>query len=120
MPTDKQKRANQVNAAKSTGPRSKAGKAISRLNAMKHGLTAEKLLVRGECIEEFQSFQAAIFESYDPQEPFETQMVARLVSLWWRVQRIPEIEAALISFKALDLRKHSVRTAGAVVFRPRG
>jgi hypothetical protein len=29
-------------------------------------------------------------------------MVARLVSLCWRVQRIPEIEAALISFKALD------------------
>ncbi len=33
-------RANRANAARSTGPRSKAGKAATRLNALRHGLAA--------------------------------------------------------------------------------
>jgi len=37
-------RANRENAKKSTGPRTPAGKAVSRRNAIKHGLTARLLL----------------------------------------------------------------------------
>src|SRR4051812_34524328 len=35
---------NQKNAKKSTGPQSERGKAISRYNAVKHGLTAKHLM----------------------------------------------------------------------------
>lgn len=38
MTSDRQRAANRANSAKSTGPRSKAGKASSRLNARLHGL----------------------------------------------------------------------------------
>jgi hypothetical protein len=38
MPSDQQVAANQKNAKKSTGPRSKTGRAISRRNALRHGL----------------------------------------------------------------------------------
>ena len=37
---DRRVRANRVNAARSTGPRTKAGKAATRLNALRHGLAA--------------------------------------------------------------------------------
>lgn len=39
MSTDSQKKANQANAKKSTGPKSKKGKAASAKNAQTHGLT---------------------------------------------------------------------------------
>ena len=39
MPTDKQIGANRLNAEKSTGPRTEAGKNKTRLNAVTHGLT---------------------------------------------------------------------------------
>ena len=37
---DRRLRANRANAARSTGPRTKAGKAATRLNALRHGLAA--------------------------------------------------------------------------------
>ena len=40
--------ANQLNARKSTGPRTDAGKAVSRQNAFKHGLTGAGVVIPGE------------------------------------------------------------------------
>ena len=46
--SDKQIAANRMNAQKSTGPRTEAGKAISRLNAFRHGFSAKIAPVPGE------------------------------------------------------------------------
>jgi hypothetical protein len=48
MATPAQIAANRANAQKSTGPRTAEGKAASRLNALKHGLDAESLIIPGE------------------------------------------------------------------------
>ena len=40
--------ANIENAQRSTGPRTEAGKAASSHNALKHGLTAQTVLLPGE------------------------------------------------------------------------
>ena len=45
MTSSKQIQANRANAKKSTGPKTEAGKARSRRNAWKHGLTAETLII---------------------------------------------------------------------------
>jgi hypothetical protein len=37
---DRRAKANRANAARSTGPRTRAGKAAARLNALRHGLSA--------------------------------------------------------------------------------
>jgi hypothetical protein len=39
--------ANRLNARKSTGPKTPAGRAVSRLNALKHGILSKEVLVRG-------------------------------------------------------------------------
>ena len=48
MATAKQASANRLNAAKSTGPRTKSGKALSSRNALKHGLSAEQVVMLAE------------------------------------------------------------------------
>jgi hypothetical protein len=48
MATRKQRAANRRNAQLSTGPKTPEGKAAVRLNALKHGLTAENAVIIGE------------------------------------------------------------------------
>ena len=45
MATEKQIAANRLNAQKSTGPKTPEGRAAVRLNGVKHGLTAETLVL---------------------------------------------------------------------------
>jgi hypothetical protein len=44
MTSSKQIEANRRNALKSTGPRTEAGKQVSRCNAMRHGLAAQTVI----------------------------------------------------------------------------
>ncbi|MBT6095099.1 MAG: hypothetical protein HOH04_10810, partial [Rhodospirillaceae bacterium] len=44
MPSAAQIDANRANARRSTGPRTPGGKTVSRSNALKHGLYAERIL----------------------------------------------------------------------------
>ena len=58
MTTDKQINANKLNAQKSTGPQTDAGKEASAGNALKHGMTAKKYLTPTENIEDFEALYA--------------------------------------------------------------
>ena len=40
--------ANRANAEKSTGPKTAEGKAMSRMNAIKHGILSREVVLRGE------------------------------------------------------------------------
>ena len=48
MASEKQLRANRENAKRSNGPKSVTGKTLSRMNACKHGLTAELIVIGDE------------------------------------------------------------------------
>ena len=48
MTSDKKAEANRRNALKSTGPKTPEGKAAVRLNALRHGLRSEEILLPGE------------------------------------------------------------------------
>ena len=59
-------RANRENAKKSTGPKTVSGKEKVSGNALSHGLTAEKHVIIGESIEEFNTFKNSMFNVYEP------------------------------------------------------
>ena len=60
MASNKQLEANRANARKSTGRRSRGGRARSRLNSRKHGLTANTLIIVGECADDFDQLRAEL------------------------------------------------------------
>ncbi len=57
--------ANQANALKSTGPKTKEGKAVSRANAVKHGLRSRVVPVADEAT--IQARAVGVFEMFRPQ-----------------------------------------------------
>jgi hypothetical protein len=96
MATDKQFQANRRNAKRSTGPRTLEGKARSRLNSRKHGLTAKMLIIVGECADDFDQLRGELLEGHDARTPLECELVERLAGILWRLRRVPFFEAAIL------------------------
>ena len=98
--TKKQIDANHVNAKKSTGPRTAEGKARVRLNAIKHGLRAEQVVVLGgptaEDPAEFDSLLSNMLHDCKPAGALERVLVERLAVSFWRLRRAYRFEARAI------------------------
>ncbi len=98
MASERQIAANRLNARLSTGPKSAEGKALSSRNAVVHGLRAYGGLLAGECPEEFTAMRASIFGELAPGSPLESELADRIVSLLWRLRRIPAFEVAMLAW----------------------
>ena len=70
--------ANRRNARLSTGPRSPDGKRISRMNALKHGLTAQQVTLFDESVDDFQAFQAKLVTALQPKGAVELHLAERV------------------------------------------
>ena len=103
MTSYRQINANRRNAFKSTGPKTEAGKQVSRCNAVRHGLTAETVIGALEDAEDYKAFEAAITADYDAQSAVERELVLRLASLLWRLRRATTIETGLFEIQAEHL-----------------
>jgi hypothetical protein len=113
MTSFRQIEANRRNALGSTGPKTEDGKRRSRRNAVRHGLTAETVVVALEDIEDYHAFEAAIIADYDARTAVERELVLRLASLLWRIRRATAIETDLLQIQAeiLDDRRYALETA---------
>ena len=79
--------ANRRNAQKSTGPKTPAGRGVSKMNALKHGILSKEAVVRGRCIKEDEQEFAALHQR-----------------LWVELQPVGLLEVAV------DLKVLAVRT----------
>jgi len=104
MATPAQITANIVNAQQSTGPRTEPGKAASSRNSLKHGLTAQTVLLPGEDEEAYRQLRSEFFEAYDPQVGPERELVQNLCDLQWRINRCARLEVIALSGDTLDLK----------------
>jgi anti-sigma-K factor RskA len=102
MNSYRQIEANRRNALKSTGPKTEAGKEVSRRNAVRHGLTAETVIGALEDADDYQAFEAAITADYDAQSTVERELV-RLASVLWRLQRATTMETRLFEIQSRPL-----------------
>ena len=92
--------ANRLNAQKSTGPKTDKGKKRSSQNAIKHGLTAEAHVnTVFDQPGEFDQFQAGLLDHFNPQTAYQSALVDRIITLMWRLRRVPIIEAQIMRGK---------------------
>lgn len=97
MALSKEQRAaiSRANGAKSRGPKTPEGKAITSKNALKTGLTAKKfLLPELESEQEFDKFSVMIRRHYKPRNAPEAICVDRIILVLWKIRRL-NLEMAL-------------------------
>ncbi len=103
MTTQKQIETNRRNSRRSTGPKTRTGKAASKMNAMKHGLLAEQVVVRGENPVEFAGVLESLIDEFQPQGPLEEQLVERVAACMWRLRRLYRVEAGILTHESLTI-----------------
>src|SRR5688572_33352808 len=89
--------ANRQNALKSTGPKTPDGKAAVRLNALRHGVLSEEILLPGEDEEALRELAEGLRAELQPVGELEGLLVDRITSLllgsgaWvaWRLGYLP-------------------------------
>ncbi len=102
MATEKQIAANNKNAQKSTGPRTKKGKAIASQNSLKHGLLAKKIVIHTESKAEFELHRDEALADLKPVGPIESIFAQRIITLSWRLKRSENVQAATINTMDAD------------------
>jgi hypothetical protein len=88
---------NRANAQHSTGPRTSAGKHRASLNALTHGLTSSSPVLPSEDLVAYQRHLQQFLDEYRPQTPTEQQLTQELAATAWRLNRIPLLEAQLLT-----------------------
>jgi hypothetical protein len=79
---------------KSTGPRTLEGKAVVAQNAVKHGLLAKEVVIKGEDPREFEFYRDQMLAELAPVGQMESMLAHRIVGLSWRLRRAERLQAA--------------------------
>ena len=96
--------ANRANAQKSTGPTSPAGRATSCLNALKHGLTGNTVLLDSDDADAYQQRLDAHVEQFKPVTFEERRLVQSIHDAAWRLDRILNLESTLYAKGRIELQ----------------
>jgi hypothetical protein len=95
MASEAQIEANRLNALKSTGPKTAAGRAKSRMNALKYGLNAKQLIIFDENEKDLSDLISEFFEDYQPVGAREEELTRQLALAFWSLRRIRRAEAGI-------------------------
>ncbi|MFC1765591.1 hypothetical protein ACFL6U_26395 [Planctomycetota bacterium] len=97
--SQKQLNANQKNAKKG-GVKTDEGKAISKFNALKHGLLSREIVITAgdgaENPEEFEALSKGMHDQLKPLGTMEEMLVEKIVAAYWRLRRACRYEAGIV------------------------
>ncbi len=88
---------NRSNAQNSTGPKSAAGKSKSSLNALRHGLTSQVVVMPTEDLIAYLDHTGSFHAEYSPVGPTETHLTQTLADCAWRLNRARALENNLLT-----------------------
>jgi hypothetical protein len=94
---------NRENAKKSTGPRTEAGKQRSKLNALRHGLTGQTVVLPAEDHSAYQRHSRSFVDEYQPKGATEAQLVQSLIDTSWRMNRAATVETNLFTLGITEM-----------------
>jgi hypothetical protein len=95
MASLKQIEANRLNAQKSSGPCTVEGKAASSQNALKTGIDAQSIIIRGEDIADLETLTAEYHLRFHPQTPEQRHYVDCLIRDDWQLRRLAKADAQI-------------------------
>jgi hypothetical protein len=93
---------NRENARHSTGPCTEIGKQRSSLNALRHGLTGQTVVLPSEDLAAYQAFCKRFFDDLKPSGILEEQLVQTLADCSWRLNRARAIETNLLTLGQIE------------------
>ena len=94
---------NKANAQHSTGPRTAAGKQRSSLNAMRHGLTGQVIVLPTEDLAAYQRHTQAFLDEYQPKGVTESHLVQSLLDTAWLFERATAIDMNLLTLGIMEM-----------------
>ena len=89
---------NQANSLHSTGPKTLEGKKRSSLNAFKHGLSGNHLVLQTHELASYNQLTAAMLSDLKPRTEPERQIAQKIIDLNFRINRITAIENNMLNF----------------------
>src|SRR3989344_4765589 len=113
--SQKQLEANKENAQQSTGPKTDEGKAVSKYNAIKHGLLGKEVLLEGEDEKILIEIGKKLRTELEPQSELELVLADRITANVWRLRRVMKIEREMMDddrFTTDYLGKTTEKTLG--------
>jgi hypothetical protein len=102
--SERQKAANRANARRSTGPKTPEGKAVVRLNALRHGVLARDVVLPEEDFDTFEDLLNRVRAELSPVGPIEELLADRVVNTMWRLLRSARAETALFDWRVRELQ----------------
>jgi hypothetical protein len=88
---------NRANAQHSTGPRTSEGKQKSSLNALRHGLTGQIVVMPTEDLQAYRRHLDSFTTEYQPKGATEENLVQSLADTSWRLNRVAALESNVLS-----------------------
>ena len=92
MNTSSRSAINRSNAQHSTGPKSAEGKKASSLNALRHGLTGQIIVMPNEDLTAYQLHVKSFTDDLQPVGAIEINLVQALADTSWRLNRVTAFE----------------------------
>jgi hypothetical protein len=99
MTSEKKAETNRRNALKSTGPKTPEGKDAVRMNALKHGLLSQEILLPGEDEEALRELGHNLRAELQPVGELENLLVDRIIASYWRLRRLGRVEAGIFAWE---------------------
>jgi hypothetical protein len=107
MRSEAQIAASRANGAKSRGPTTNLGRAISAQNSSTHGLAGAKLIViEGESTDRWQALLEACHREFEPETEIEIELVTEIAAARWRLRRCWSMETSLFDMEIAKQREN--------------
>jgi hypothetical protein len=97
MSTPHKNKINRANAQHSTGPKTVEGKQRSSLNALRHGLTGQIVVMPTEDLAAYRQHLKSFTDELNPKGVIEVNLVQSLADTSWRLNRVAALETNLLT-----------------------
>ena len=92
--SEARREASRRNGSRSRGPKTEAGKARSRANSLKHGLTGAGVVLPEDMADAVARYRADLLRRYAPRNPEEAAEIDRAAGAIARLERLQEVDLA--------------------------